>query len=139
MFCCIHAGLHVFDSFFPAHLGTFYQPLPFGRHLRDGVSSRTSNFFFYLYLRGSIFGILLFGTIYFYVETKDVLPSFLTRKTQFYRRPPMRIISFFYNYKLNDLLKETCTYSAIIKAVQVFNRGQTGFPAHLPNLKGTSI
>ena len=40
----------------------------------------------------------------------------------------MRIISFCYNYKLNDLLKETCTYSAIIEAVQVFNRGQTGFP-----------
>ena len=41
----------------------------------------------------------------------------LTRKTQFYRRQPMRIISFCYNYKLNDLLKETCTYSAIIEAV----------------------
>ena len=42
----------------------------------------------------------------------------------------MRIISFRYNYKLiiNDLLKETCTYSAIIEAVLVFNRGQTGFP-----------
>ena len=40
----------------------------------------------------------------------------------------MRIISFCYNYKLSDLLKETCTYSAIIEAVQVFNRGQTGFP-----------
>ena len=25
-------------------------------------------------------------------------------------------------------LKETFTYSAIIEAVQVFNRGQTGFP-----------
>ena len=32
---------------------------------------------------------------------------------------------------VNDLLKETCTYSAIIEAVQVFNRGQTDFPAHL--------
>ena len=41
----------------------------------------------------------------------------------------MRIISFCYNYKLNDLLKETCTYSAIIKSVQVFNRGQTSFLA----------
>ena len=25
-------------------------------------------------------------------------------------------------------LKETCTYSATIEAVKVFNRGQTGFP-----------
>ena len=40
----------------------------------------------------------------------------------------MRIVLFCYNYKLNYLLKKTCTYSAIIKAVQVFNRGQTGFP-----------
>ena len=38
----------------------------------------------------------------------------------------MRIISFCFYYKLNDLLKETCTYVAIIKVVQVFNRGQTG-------------
>ena len=28
-------------------------------------------------------------------------------------------------------LKETGTYSAIIDAVQVFNRGQTGFPVRL--------
>ena len=41
----------------------------------------------------------------------------------------MLIISFCYNYKLNDLLKETCTYSGIMLAVQVSNRGQTGFPA----------
>ena len=49
----------------------------------------------------------------------------------------MPIISFCYNYKLNDLLKETCTYSAIIEAVQVFNRGQTGFPTrHIYDVVG---
>ena len=109
MFCCAHGGLHVFDSFFPTHLATFYQLLSFGWHLRDGVSSRTSKDINYLYLRGSIFGILRNDwrfcseqTTVFLHWNKRCAAFVLTNKTQFYRRPPMWIISFCYKYKLND-------------------------------------